>query len=62
MAVGVAVGNCTVADDRLGPTQFQPVVAAFVCGFRLTVPPTHIGPLLVTPVDDGIGLTDTVVV
>jgi hypothetical protein len=28
---------------------------------RLAVPPTHIGLLLVAPVEDGIGLTDTVV-
>ena len=62
VTVGVAVGFCTVDDDKLGPLHAQPVVELFEFEERFTVPPTHIGPLFVAPVDDGIGFTVTIVV
>ena len=44
-----------------GPLQLQ-VVASLELEESVTVPPTHIGPLLVAPVEVGTGLTVTVVV
>ncbi len=62
VAVGVVVGFCTVEDDRFGPLHAQLVVDGLVLAVRFTVPPTHIGPLFVGPVDTGTALTETVVV
>ena len=60
--VGVAVGLVTVDEDKFGPDHVQPVVELFVLASRFTVPPWHIGPLLVGLVDDGTALTLTIVV
>jgi hypothetical protein len=61
VTVGVAVGFCKVEVYPEGPLQLH-AVASLELDESVTVPPTHIGPLLVAPVDDGIGLTVTVVV
>ncbi len=44
-----------------GPLQLH-AVALLELEESVTVPPSHIGPLLVAPVEDGTGLTVTVVV
>jgi hypothetical protein len=59
--VGVAVGFCKDEVKPEGPLHDHEV-ASLELADRVTVPPTQIGPLLVAPVDDGIGLTVTVVV
>jgi hypothetical protein len=61
VTVGVALGFCKVEVNPEGPLQLH-AVALLELDESVTVPPTHIGPLLVAPVDDGIGLTVTVVV
>ena len=61
VAVGVAVGFCKEEEKPEGPDQDH-AVALLELAERATVPPTHIVPLLVAPVEDGTGLTLTVVV
>ena len=56
--VGVAVGFCSVDVYPEGPLHDH-AVASLELADRVTVPPTQIGPLLVAPVDDGIGLIVT---
>ena len=59
--VGVAVGFCIVDAKPDGPLHDQDV-APVEFADRFTVPPTHIGPSLVAPVDVGTELTVTDVV
>jgi hypothetical protein len=59
--VGVAVGFCNEDVKPEGPLHDHDV-ASLEFADRVTVPPTQIGPLFVAPVDDGTGLTVTVVV
>jgi hypothetical protein len=54
--VGVAVGFCSEDVNPEGPLHDH-AVASLELAVNVTVPPTQIGPLFVTPVDDGIGLT-----
>ena len=61
VAVGVAVGFCKEEEKPEGPDHDH-AVASLELADNVTVPPTHIGPLLVAPVEDGTGLTVTVVV
>jgi hypothetical protein len=61
VAVGVAVGFCTDEVKPSGPFHDH-AVAAVELADSVAVPPTHIAPPLVAPVDDGTGLTVTVVV
>ena len=61
VTVGVAVGFCRLEVNPEGPLQLH-AVALLELEESVTVPPTHIGPLLVAPVEDGTGLTVTVVV
>jgi len=61
VTVGVAVGFWSVVDDRFAPLQLYIVVPPDGTAVRFTVPPIHIGPLLLTAAV-GIGLTVTVVV
>jgi hypothetical protein len=61
VAVGVAVGFCTDDVNPSGPFHDH-AVAAVELAESVAVPPTHIAPPLVAPVDDGTGLTVTVVV
>ena len=47
-------------DDKLGPLQLNTVVLGPGTALRFTVPPTHIGPLLVGAADGtGFIVTDT---
>ena len=62
VTLGVAVGFAIVVEERLGPLHAQLVTEGFVFAYRFTVPPAHIVPLLVRPLEVGIGFTDTVVV
>jgi hypothetical protein len=59
--VGVAVGFCNDEVKPEGPLHDH-AIASLELEESVTVPPTHIGPLFVAPVDDGTGLTVTVVV
>lgn len=59
--VGVAVGFCTVEVKPLGPDQDH-VFALVELAANVTVPVTHIGLLLVAPVEVGVGFTVTIVV
>ena len=61
MTVGVAVGFCTVDDDKFAPLQLYAETLTEGVAVRVTVPPAHIGPLLLT-VTVGIAFTITVVV
>ncbi len=61
VAVGVAVGFCNDEVKPPGPLHDH-VVASLEFAERVTVPPTHIGLVLVAPVEEGTGLTVTVVV
>ncbi len=61
VAVGVIAGLDNVDVEPSDPTQDHAVVLLDI-EFNVTVPPTHIGPLFVGPLDDGIGFTVTVVV
>ena len=47
VTVGVAVGFCTVVDDRPAPLQVYVVGEPVGFAVSVTVPPLHIGPLLV---------------
>ena len=59
--VGVAAGLCRVEVYPSDPTHDQ-AVALLEWSLRVTVPPLHIGLLLVAPVDDGAAFTVTIVV
>ena len=58
--VGVAVGFCKLDVKPSEPCQFHAVVLLELA-FNVAVPPTQITPLFVAPVEDGTGLTVTVV-
>ncbi len=47
MTVGEAVGFCAVVDDRPVPLQVYTVAPPDGLALRVTVPPGHLGPLLV---------------
>ena len=59
--MGVAVGFWSDDVKPPGPVHDHEV-ALLEFAFRVTVPPEHIGLLFVAPVEDGVGLTVTVVV
>ena len=59
--VGVAVGFCKVDVKPSEPTHDH-IVALVELADNVTVPPLHIGPLLVAPEEVGKGFTVTVVV
>ena len=61
VTVGVAVGLASVVDDKDGPLHAYTVAVADGLVVRVTVPPTHIGPLFVGAAV-GVGLTLTSVV
>jgi hypothetical protein len=61
VAAGEAVGFCKVEVKPDGPVHDH-AVAPIEFGERVTVPPTHNGPLFVAPDDVGTGLTVIVVV
>ena len=61
VAVGVITGLCAAEVDPSEPVHDQ-AVALLELSFKVTVPPLHIGPLLVTPVEVGAVFTVTVVV
>ena len=61
VAVGVITGLCKVEEEPSDPVHDH-VVALLELSLKVTVPPTHIGPLLPGPDDVGIGLTVTMVV
>ena len=61
VVVGVAIGFCNVEAKPAGPLHDHDVAPVELAD-RFTVPPTHIGPSLVAPVDAGTGLTVTEVV
>lgn len=61
MAAGVITGFCNDEVNPPGPVHDHDV-ALLEFAFNVTVPPMQTGPLLVAPVDEGIGLTTTVVV
>ena len=56
--VGLAVVFCKEEVKPDGPVHDH-AVASVELAESVAVPPTHIGPLLVAPVDDGIALTVT---
>ena len=51
VTVGVAVGAAIEDDERLAPSQLNTVVFGPAPALRFTVPPLHIGPLLVGDAD-----------
>ena len=57
----MAVGLCVEELNPSEPTQDQ-AVALLELSLKVAVAPTHIGPSFVAPVEDGTGLTVTVVV
>ncbi len=61
VTVDVAVGFCNADVKPFGPVHDHDV-ASLELANRFAVPPTHIAPPLVAPVDDGTGLTVTEVV
>ena len=61
VAVGVITGLCAAEVDPSEPLH-DPAVALLELSFNVTVPPLHIGPLLVAPVEVGAVFTVTVVV
>ncbi len=61
VTVGVAVGFCSEELKPAGPVHTQ-VVALLEFECNVTVPPIHIGAVLVAPVDEGDGVTLAVVV
>ena len=61
VTVGVAVGFCNADVKPLGPDHDHEV-ASLELALNVVVPPTHIGPLFVTPDDVGTGFTLTVVI
>jgi hypothetical protein len=61
VAVGVAVGFATVAEDRFDPLHVYLVVLPPGFAVSVTVPLLQIGPLLVGPAV-GVAFTETVVV
>lgn len=61
MVVGDTVGFCKEEVKPEGPVQDQ-ADASLELAVSVAVPPTHIGPLLVAPVEEGVGLTVTEVV
>ena len=54
----MAVGFCKEEVKPSGPDHDH-AVASLELAESVTVPPAHIGPLLVAPVDDGTGLIET---
>ena len=61
MAVGLITGLCAAEVDPSDPVHDH-AVALLELSFNVTVPPLHIGPLFVAPVDVGTVFTVTVVV
>ena len=61
MAVGLITGLCAAEVDPSDPVHDH-AVALLELSFNVTVPPLHIGPLFVAPVDVGSVITVTVVV
>jgi hypothetical protein len=61
VAEGVAVGFWSVEVKPAGPLHDH-AVASLELAVSVTLPPTHIGPLFVAPVEEGAGLTVTEVV
>ena len=61
VAVGLITGLCAAEVDPSEPVHDH-AVALLELSFKETVPPLHIGPLLVAPVDVGTVFTVTVVV
>ena len=61
MAVGVITGLCAAEVDPSEPVHDH-AVALLELSCNVTVPPLHIGPLLVAPVEVGTVFTVTVVV
>ena len=61
VVVGVAVGFCRVEAKPDGPLHDQDVASVELAS-RFTVPPAHIGPSFVAPVEVGTEFTVTVVV
>ena len=61
VTVGVIVGDCIEELYPAGPVQDH-AVALLELSFSVTLPPTHIGPVLVAPLDVGAGFTVTEVV
>jgi hypothetical protein len=61
VAVGLITGFCAVDEDPSDPVHNHDV-ALLEFEFKLTVPPLHIGPLFVAPVEPGTAFTVTVVV
>jgi hypothetical protein len=58
---GVAIGFCRLEVNPSDPDQDQ-LVASLELALNLTVSPLQIGPLLIIPEEDGIGLTVTMVI
>ena len=56
MVVGDTVGFCNDEVYPEGPLQDH-ADASLELAVSVAVPPTHIGPLLVAPVEEGVGLT-----
>ena len=61
VAVGVITGFCAAEVEPSEPLHDQ-AVALLELSFNVTLPPLHIGPLLVAPVEVGTVFTVTVVV
>ena len=61
VAVGVITGLCTAEVEPSDPVHDH-AVALLELSYKFTVPPLHIGPLFVAPVEVGIAFTVTVVV
>lgn len=54
-------GFCNVDVNPFDPLHDQ-AVALLELACKVAVPPLHIGPLFVSPVEDGVGFTETIVV
>lgn len=61
VTVGVFDGLCKEEVKPFEPVQDQ-AVALLEFEFNTIVPPLHIAPIFVAPVDDGTGFTETTVV
>ena len=61
VTVGVFDGLCKEEVNPFEPIHNQ-AVALLELACKVAVPPLHIGPLFVSPVEDGVGFTETIVV